>query len=43
MFSYFKYISGMNSVNSLSPMFDRTAGCIKRVIDLLREMSMGDG
>jgi hypothetical protein len=40
--SYFKNISGMNSVNSLKKMFDRTSGCIKRAIDWLIGMSMGD-
>jgi hypothetical protein len=30
--SYFKNTSGMNSVDSLRKMFDRTTGCIKRVM-----------
>jgi hypothetical protein len=36
IFSYFKNISGINNVGSLSKMFDRTARCIKRMMDLLR-------
>jgi hypothetical protein len=31
--SYFKNTSGMNSVNSIRKMFDRTSGCIKRASD----------
>jgi hypothetical protein len=42
IFSYFKNTSGMNNVGPLSKMFDRTAGCIKRAMNLLRGMSMGD-
>jgi hypothetical protein len=40
--SYFKNISGMNSVGSIRKMFDRTSGCIKRAmgVDLLSWMSM---
>jgi hypothetical protein len=41
--SYFKNISGMNNPGSLRKMFDRTTGCIKRAMDLLIWMSMGDG
>jgi hypothetical protein len=38
--SCFKNISGMNSVSSLSKMFDRTAGWINRSMDCLSGMSM---